>query len=176
MLNEKLKMKLYKIILLLSCLFFISSCSVKKKQQRYINKVYKEIKTSFPDASVQLLKDSIKVMFPNNVLFNTNSFEITPSFNEKLIRFATLLNKYENTKLLISGHTDNDGDSSSNLILSFNRAEAIKSKLSSTVSNTRLFTWGLGDKYPIVPNDSESNRALNRRVEFIILYNNNNNE
>ena len=165
-------MKLYKLFLLLSCLFFISSCSVKKRHQRYIDHVFKEIKTTFPEASVQLIKDCIKVIFPNNILFSTNSFEVLEGFNDKLVRFAGLLNKFEKTKLLITGHTDNVGDSSLNLSLSLNRADAIKKNLiTNKVNEIRLFTWGLGDKNPIEPNDSETNRALNRRVEFIVLYN-----
>jgi outer membrane protein OmpA-like peptidoglycan-associated protein len=57
-----------------------------------------------------------------------------------------------------------------NLDLSLRRAESVKEKLfADGVGPDRITTVGYGKKYPVVANDTEENRALNRRVEVIIL-------
>jgi len=67
------------------------------------------------------------------------------------------------------GHTDSDGADAANLDLSKRRAAAVKNELVKTfnVNGDRLITDGMGESQPVSPNDTPSNKALNRRVEFI---------
>ena len=150
-----------------------SSCKVsKKKKQKYITGFYQELKDSFPNAEVSLLKDSIKVIFPDNVMFDVGSVVWKDAFFEKLIRFSKLLNKYDKTNLLITGHTDNTGEGDINEKLSKSRAENVKLKMIEyNVAKERLFVWGLGSRRPRESNDTEEGRQLNRRTEFEILGN-----
>lgn len=164
--------KIVHITLLSFVITCVVSCASTSKSENYLNKNYKELKRDFPEAQVSILKDSIKIIFPNNIMFNLGSSSLIPTFEEKLVRFAFLLNKYNKTNLLITGYTDNIGDVNSNMNLSLDRANAVKSKLlKEQVVETRMFTWGLGEKNPISSNDSEDGRKKNRRAEFIILYN-----
>jgi len=81
----------------------------------------------------------------------------------------TMLNNPD-MKLLIAGHTDDIGSEEFNLELSEKRALAVKEELNKLgVSNDRLETKGYGKAKPIVPNDSDENRRMNRRTEFIII-------
>ena len=67
----------------------------------------------------------------------------------------------------IGGHTDNIGKPPYNLTLSAGRASAVKAWLiAHGVGASRLTTKGYGDTVPLVPNDSDVNRAKNRRVEL----------
>ncbi|MBS2029250.1 MAG: OmpA family protein [Deltaproteobacteria bacterium] len=67
----------------------------------------------------------------------------------------------------IGGHTDNVGTHDYNLKLSDARAAAVKDWLTAHgIAAGRLTSHGYGDTQPIVPNDSELNRAKNRRVEL----------
>lgn len=67
----------------------------------------------------------------------------------------------------IGGHTDNVGTAPYNLTLSAGRAEAVKTWLvTHGIAAPRLTTHGYGDTAPLVPNDSDANRARNRRVEL----------
>lgn len=70
----------------------------------------------------------------------------------------------------ISAHTDDKGSDDYNNKLSQNRAESVVKYLTSKgIIAERLVAKGFGKTLPAVPNDSDENRAKNRRVEFKIL-------
>ena len=74
-------------------------------------------------------------------------------------------------KLVINGHTDNQGDDAKNLTLSQNRANAVKKYLSDKgVDASRLTATGYGETKPIDTNDTKEGRAKNRRVEFTVQF------
>lgn len=71
--------------------------------------------------------------------------------------------------LQISGHTDDVGEENTNMDLSIRRAEAVKEYLTNSgIAADRISTRGFGEIMPKVNNDSDENRALNRRVEIVI--------
>jgi outer membrane protein OmpA-like peptidoglycan-associated protein len=78
-------------------------------------------------------------------------------------------------QIQINGHTDNVGNSNSNLTLSKQRAEAVKAFLvanaPSNFPSARIRTRGFGDTQPVVSNASRSGQAQNRRVDIILLSN-----
>jgi outer membrane protein OmpA-like peptidoglycan-associated protein len=72
----------------------------------------------------------------------------------------------------VEGHTDDTGADAYNYSLSERRAKAVAAYLSSQgVAANRIQTFWYGETQPKVANDSESNRAQNRRVEFSIFAN-----
>jgi OOP family OmpA-OmpF porin len=84
--------------------------------------------------------------------------------------FALFLKNNKTINVTITGHTDNVGDSSENLILSQKRAEEIKKYLiSQKVSSSQIETEGKGSSKPITNNDSSQGREQNRRVEVKII-------
>jgi OOP family OmpA-OmpF porin len=71
------------------------------------------------------------------------------------------------TAFELRGHTDNVGDKAYNQTLSQQRADAVKRWLvAHGAATTRLSTQGFGETVPLVANDSDLNRAKNRRVEL----------
>jgi outer membrane protein OmpA-like peptidoglycan-associated protein len=69
----------------------------------------------------------------------------------------------------IQGHTDDVGDDAKNMALSENRAKDVRAYLiSQGVDASRLTAKGFGETVPKVENDSEANRAMNRRTDFVI--------
>jgi outer membrane protein OmpA-like peptidoglycan-associated protein len=73
-------------------------------------------------------------------------------------------------RMSLDGHTDDRGDDAANLALSQARMNSVRDWLIARgVAPDRLEAHGYGETRPLVPNDSARNRALNRRVEFIIL-------
>jgi len=73
-------------------------------------------------------------------------------------------------EIQIDGHTDNIGSTASNLILSEERAKAVKNYIiKKGIDKNRIISKGFGEEKPIDTNDTESGKQKNRRVEFTIL-------
>ena len=105
----------------------------------------------------------------NNLLFETGKDSILPESLPELKRIAAFVSTY-GYKIRLAGHTDNVGSAESNKALSIARAEAVKRQLIAYGCDpASIKAYGYGDLKPIVPNDSDSNRALNRRVEITLL-------
>ncbi|MGA7105792.1 MAG: OmpA family protein [Candidatus Deferrimicrobiaceae bacterium] len=110
------------------------------------------------------------VLTIGEVLFAFGKADLSSKADRNVDKLAKFLKKYPNRNVLIEGHTDSIGSEEYNLDLSQRRAESVKEKLvGDGVGPDRITTVGYGKKYPAVSNDTEANRALNRRVEVIIL-------
>ncbi|HKJ07205.1 MAG TPA: OmpA family protein, partial [Flavobacteriaceae bacterium] len=100
------------------------------------------------------------------VYFHFDKATLKPSAEEKLDENVTIMNKYQNTKFFIEGHTDSIGSNAYNLDLSERRAASVKNYLiSKGVSASNLESKGYGETQPIDTNDTDAGRAKNRRVE-----------
>ena len=72
----------------------------------------------------------------------------------------------------IRGHTDNVGGHDANIKLSNDRAAAVKNYLiNKGINEPRVRSIGFGETKPLKKNDTDKNRQINRRVEFVILKN-----
>jgi len=106
----------------------------------------------------------------NNINFGTNSAELSSESFPELDRVITLLKDNPNIVIEIAAHTDNVGNAGYNLLLSEKRAQAVvRYLLDFEVPSERIVAKGYGLTKPMVPNTSDENRALNRRVEFKII-------
>jgi len=85
---------------------------------------------------------------------------------------ARVLSQYNDTNLVIEGHTDAVGNEAMNQILSEKRAESVATLLKVYgVNGNRLSPVGYGETRPIATNETEAGRKLNRRVEVRIYAN-----
>ena len=104
-----------------------------------------------------------------NILFATNSSVLTDQSKFIIKEFSKFMIENQNIDIVIQGHTDDQGDASKNLSLSEERSKSVKQYLTSLgVEASRLEAKGYGSTQPKVPNDSEQNRAVNRRTDFLI--------
>ncbi len=123
------------------------------------------ITTASPDTRNKLLEVGKFISY--GIYFDVNSDNIKPESFGALNDIAKVI-KDANVNVLITGHTDNSGSNATNLDLSKRRAASVKKELVNLgVSTDVLTTDGAGASNPIVPNDNPSNKALNRRVEFV---------
>ena len=105
-----------------------------------------------------------------NITFNSGSEKLKESSKPMLRSFALFLKNNKTINVTITGHTDNVGNTSDNLLLSQKRAEEIKKYLvSQKVSSSQIETEGKGSSEPITNNDSSQGRVKNRRVEVEII-------
>jgi outer membrane protein OmpA-like peptidoglycan-associated protein len=107
----------------------------------------------------------------NGILFDTNSDSIKPESGTVLKEIAATLTENPTVKVKIIGHTDSDGDVNANLELSKKRATAVKTALSSfyDIEASRMETDGKGESQALNQNTNPTEKAQNRRVEFIKL-------
>lgn len=173
--------KVYTIILFLGIITNIFSCKPKqeagiskelKQSREYLQTTYNDMKDALNDVEVTLLQDSIKVIFKGGMLFESGESNLKPEILDGMSRFASVFNKYPKNNMLIVGYSDNSGSFELNKILSYERSIAVEQEMvKNNVIKERMNTVGMGSSNPIAPNDSEENRAKNRRVELVILYN-----
>ncbi|PLX80583.1 MAG: hypothetical protein C0615_00670 [Desulfuromonas sp.] len=109
------------------------------------------------------------VTFRSDNQFDVGSFNLQYSAQNDVARMAAILQEYEKTKIVVSGHTDSTGSESFNQTLSEQRAGAVRNiMLANGVAANRITTVGFGESQPISDNGSEYGRQLNRRVEIKI--------
>lgn len=125
--------------------------------------------TASPDMRSKLLTEGRIVSY--GIYFDVNSDKVKPESNGALNEISKVLKENPDVRISIVGHTDSDGADAANLDLSKRRAIAVKNELSKNfgIDASRMETDGKGETQPIAPNDTPSNKALNRRVEFIKL-------
>ena len=137
-----------------------------------MDKQAEEIKNEVPGVSVERVGEGIVVEFENDVLFGFDLSSLTNIAKSNLDKLVTVLNKYPDTNIEIHGHTDDKGAVKYNQKLSERRSDAVADYLKSKdIDAKRLKTRGFGEEKPITTNDTEENRAKNRRVEFAIFAN-----
>lgn len=102
-----------------------------------------------------------------NIFFKAGSDQLTENSFSSLDNIVTLLNEHPLLKLQIDGHTDSSGIAAKNLILSKQRAQAVKNYLTSKgIDSARLTAEGFGSSKPLESNQTLEGRRKNRRVEL----------
>ena len=105
-----------------------------------------------------------------NVHFAHNSFALSMASSWELDNLIAYLQKHPQLQIEIEGHTDDVGDESANQLLSEKRAEAVYIYLTDNqIDADRLLYKGFGESKPLIANDSEKNRSINRRTSFRII-------
>ncbi|WP_017257308.1 OmpA family protein [Pedobacter arcticus] len=103
-----------------------------------------------------------------NINFDTDKSTLKPDGQEIVEEILKLLNTNSDLKLSIEGHTDNTGNVNKNKQLSTERANTVMYSLASKgIDIKRLKSTGFGSEKPIKPNDTDINKAINRRVELV---------
>lgn len=138
----------------------------------YMDKQAREIERDLEGARIERVGEGIKITFDSGILFDFNSAHLRTEAQLNLIKLAKILNKYDDTDVLIEGHTDWTGTEEYNLDLSRRRAQSVANQLASVqVDATRFTLMGYGEAQPIGSNDTTEGRQENRRVELAIMAN-----
>ena len=106
----------------------------------------------------------------NNINFNFDKTNLSEQSFAELDEEAIFFRKNPTVVFEIAGHTDSDGPKDYNLLLSQRRAQAVVDYLvSQGVERSQLIAHGYGDSRPMNSNETKSDKANNRRVEFKVL-------
>ena len=138
----------------------------------YMDKQAAEIERDIEGARVERVGEGIKITFDSGILFDVNRANLKDGSRAELTKLATILNKYDDTNILLAGHTDATGSDQYNLELSRRRAQSVSDYLSIQNVNSERFTVeGYGESDPVASNETTDGRAQNRRVEVAIWAN-----
>jgi len=138
----------------------------------YMDRQAAEIEKDLEGATVTRVGEGIKITFDSGILFDVNKATLKPAAQANLTRLAVILNKYDDTEVLLEGHTDSSGSDEWNLELSKLRSQSASNYLSGqNVMAGRFIVMGYGEAQPITTNETADGRSQNRRVEVAIYAN-----
>lgn len=134
----------------------------------YMDRQAAALKKSIPKAEVVRDGDKIYVALPSGILFDLGKDVLKQEAKDSLAKAAATL-KASDTNIIVQGHTDSTGTDAVNQPLSERRAYHVRDFLAASgVPMSRMTAIGYGSTRPAVPNDTEADRALNRRVQLEI--------
>lgn len=130
---------------------------------------YRQVKMLKKEGFV-LTNEGWTLGLPERLLFDFNDATLKQSHEAELVRLANQLNKYDLNKLKIVGHTDDVGNPEYNQKLSEERAQSVANLfLTRGFKKENIYVIGRGSIQPYVPNTTNENRAINRRVAIVII-------
>ena len=139
---------------------------------RYMDKQAEELRKDLEGAEIERVGEGIKITFREGIQFPVNSSTLSEASKTNLTDLAETLKKYDDTNVLIEGHTDITGTREHNMGLSEDRAESVAEYLEGLgVASKRITTEGYGPDQPVGDNKSDYGRQQNRRVEVAIFAN-----
>ncbi len=138
----------------------------------YMDKQAEELRNDLKNAKVERVGEGIKITFDSGILFAVDSYDLNEASKTNLAELSKTLQKYDDTNILIEGHTDNTGTKEHNLTLSEQRAKSVSTFLKSYgVSGARIATNGYGETQPVADNATSEGKSKNRRVDVAIFAN-----
>ena len=124
--------------------------------------------TGYP--GVVMCPREVKSFVLHNIYFATGKTRILETSEQALQELYQFLLTRPDRRIRIVGHTDDIGSDRSNQALSEGRCHEVRQEMVERgISPDRIEIEGRGEKDPIVPNDSEEHRQMNRRVEIVLL-------
>lgn len=123
------------------------------------------------NVNARATKEGIRIQLDAQVLFDTNKYDLKPAAAQTIRDLVQIIATYPGCLVRVEGHTDNVGNDEANQALSENRARSVMEALkkAGAPAAVRFETVGFGKSQPKADNSSEKGRALNRRVEMLIV-------
>ncbi len=138
----------------------------------YMDKQAAEMERDLEGTTIERVGEGIKITFDSGILFEVDKSALQPAAKTNLEKLAVILNKYNETEILIEGHTDATGSEDHNMDLSIRRAQSVSSQLAmDNVMPTRFNVVGYGETQPVADNTTAEGRKENRRVDIAIFAN-----
>lgn len=139
----------------------------------YMNRQEEELRRQTAGTGVDVIRqgDDLILRMPSSVTFDVDRWDVKPQFYSVLDDVGRTLSSYDQTYIDVLGHTDTTGSHEHNQGLSERRAASVADYLGARgVSRARMATRGYGETAPLyVPDDTETKKAANRRVEIKVV-------
>lgn len=129
------------------------------------------------DISIDINETVVMISISDKMLFNTASYRVSNKANDILQKLANVINSEPSVEVMVEGHTDSRSIRTSKIAdnwdLSVLRATSVVRKLVDDygVAPEKLIASGRSYFKPLAENDTNENRAKNRRTRIVILPN-----
>ena len=120
--------------------------------------------------SVEREGNNINLIMPGNITFSSGNATLEQNFLSVLDSVVIVLNEFNQTLVVVAGHTDSSGSNELNQRLSERRAQSVSTYLTAAgVLTDRIEVIGFGVAQPVASNKTKEGKELNRRVEITLL-------
>jgi outer membrane protein OmpA-like peptidoglycan-associated protein len=127
-------------------------------------------KEKLTGGSILRVGEGIKITYDGSAMFAKNTYILTEASQKDLRRIAATLKEYNNTRLVIEGHTDGEGTEKDNMTLSHARAKAVADFfLKEKIPANKIQVIGYGEEQPLFSNETAEGRRQNRRIEIVVI-------
>jgi chemotaxis protein MotB len=141
------------------------------------NELEKQLEQEIKKGEIRLKKfhDRLIINIDDKISFDSGSAELKKEILPALDKITKILSEYQENKIIVEGHTDNvpihTKQFRDNWQLSAERALSVLDYIlkNKKLNKTRFSMAGYGEFSPIVSNDTPANRALNRRVDIVVV-------
>jgi outer membrane protein OmpA-like peptidoglycan-associated protein len=138
----------------------------------YMDRQAAEMERDLEGARIERIGEGIKITWSGGVLFDVDRADLRPEAQAELVKLGDILEKYDDTNILVEGHTDATGTEEYNMDLSLRRSSSVATFLAfQGVGRDRLDAVGYGELQPVASNETAAGRQQNRRVEVAIWAN-----
>ena len=138
----------------------------------YMDKQAEEMQRDLEGATIERVGEGIMITFDSGILFDVDKYDLRDQAKLNIEKLAVILNKYEDTNILLAGHTDSDGSDDYNMTLSERRARSVANYLAANnVASGRMTVTGFGETQPVADNSTAEGKQANRRVEVAVMAN-----
>jgi outer membrane protein OmpA-like peptidoglycan-associated protein len=138
----------------------------------YMDEQAAEMEQDLEGADVERIGEGIKITFGSGILFDTDKSELKAEAKQNIDDLAVILQKYNDTNILLAGHTDSQGSEEYNMALSERRVREVANYLAMQgVSAPRMTVTWYGESQPVADNSTPEGRQANRRVVIAIVAN-----
>jgi outer membrane protein OmpA-like peptidoglycan-associated protein len=122
------------------------------------------------EVAIKMVQKRTVITF-QDIFFDFSKSQIKPEYRAVLDEAGEALISHPTIQVELQGHADSIGSEEVNMQLSIDRANAVRDYLMKNhqIDESRLSVHGYGETRPIAPNDTEENRAKNRRVDFVMF-------
>lgn len=138
----------------------------------YMDRQERELREQLRGTGVSVTRrgDEIILNMPGNVTFDFDDAALKADFYDVLNSVVLVVEEFDQTVLVIDGHTDSVGAAGYNQRLSEQRAESVARYMTAQgINPVRVAAYGYGAQYPVASNETEAGRASNRRVELTLM-------
>lgn len=144
-----------------------AALAARERRERTLREVRALFDPGEADLIVELGRVTIRLV---GMKFDSGSDEIRPADHSLLTKVQQAIRAFPGAQITVEGHTDSQGNDTFNQALSARRAIAVREYVLSNmaISADRIRAVGFGESRPVAPNETESGRAANRRIDIVL--------